>query len=40
MERSLEEEGKINPLVPDAYYSERWDKLASLQNELWEGNRW
>ena len=24
----------INPLVPDAHYSERWDKLASLQNKL------
>ena len=27
----------INPLVPDAHYSERRDKLASLQNKLLEG---
>ena len=28
----------INPLVPDAHYSERWDRLASLQNRLLEDN--
>ena len=25
---------KINPLVPDAHYSERQDKLASLQKKI------
>ena len=26
----------INPSVPDAHYSELWDKLAPLQNKLLE----
>ena len=30
----------LNPLVPDAHYSERQDKPASLQNKLLEDNRW
>ena len=30
----------INPLVPDTHYSERRDKLASLQNKLLEDNWW
>ena len=30
----------MNPSVPDAHYSERRDKLASLQNELLEENAW
>ena len=30
----------FNPLVPDAHYSERQDKLASLQNKLLEDSRW
>ena len=29
----------VNPLVPDAHFSERRDKLASLQNKLLEDNR-
>ena len=29
----------LNPLMPDSHYSERQDKLASLQNKLLEDIR-
>ena len=30
---------RINPLVPDAHYCERQEKLATLQNKLLEDTR-
>ena len=31
---------EINPLFPDAYYSEHQNKLASFQKKLLEDNWW